>query len=236
MFSNDVRKEAEIANLSFTQIARIVGDRWQNLTLSSKEVYENRAQREKEKYNQQLSTYKTTESYRAYQAYLADFKAQLNNVAVQITDPRPPLRYEDTVKGTGTVVNSREVFDAGYSAHRQEEEAERRAENPAAQRAFRERKEKHLNDLKTKVEDLEKAFQSPFGERNTTKEKHLKDLKKELEALEKKYQHAQPGSIVPHYTISRDFSGCNNDVATSILSYLGEREKRRGDLSVLVRR
>ncbi|KAK2627906.1 hypothetical protein QTJ16_002552 [Diplocarpon rosae] len=36
----------------------------------------------------------------------------------------------------------------------------RKAQNRAAQRAFRERKEKHLKDLETKVEDLEKASES----------------------------------------------------------------------------
>jgi AP-1-like transcription factor len=36
----------------------------------------------------------------------------------------------------------------------------RKAQNRAAQRAFRERKEKHLKDLETKVEDLEKASET----------------------------------------------------------------------------
>ncbi|KIV92030.1 hypothetical protein PV10_06508 [Exophiala mesophila] len=36
----------------------------------------------------------------------------------------------------------------------------RKAQNRAAQRAFRERKEKHLKDLETKVEDLEKSSES----------------------------------------------------------------------------
>lgn len=36
----------------------------------------------------------------------------------------------------------------------------RKAQNRAAQRAFRERKEKHLKDLETKVEELEKASQT----------------------------------------------------------------------------
>ena len=36
----------------------------------------------------------------------------------------------------------------------------RKAQNRAAQRAFRERKEKHLKDLETKVEDLQKASES----------------------------------------------------------------------------
>ena len=38
--------------------------------------------------------------------------------------------------------------------------SKRKAQNRAAQRAFRERKEKHLKDLETKVEDLEKVSES----------------------------------------------------------------------------
>jgi len=38
--------------------------------------------------------------------------------------------------------------------------SKRKAQNRAAQRAFRERKEKHLRDLETKVEDLEKASEA----------------------------------------------------------------------------
>ncbi|KAI9732801.1 MAG: DNA-binding transcription factor yap1 [Cirrosporium novae-zelandiae] len=38
--------------------------------------------------------------------------------------------------------------------------SKRKAQNRAAQRAFRERKEKHLKDLETKVEELEKASES----------------------------------------------------------------------------
>jgi len=42
--------------------------------------------------------------------------------------------------------------------------SKRKAQNRAAQRAFRERKEKHLKDLETKVEDLEKASESATHE------------------------------------------------------------------------
>ncbi|EXJ82715.1 hypothetical protein A1O3_06529 [Capronia epimyces CBS 606.96] len=42
--------------------------------------------------------------------------------------------------------------------------SKRKAQNRAAQRAFRERKEKHLRDLETKVEDLEKASESASHE------------------------------------------------------------------------
>jgi hypothetical protein len=185
IFSKEVRKEGEIANLSFTQMARIVGDRWQNLTPSSKEVYENRAQREKEKYNQQFSTYKKTESYRAYQAYLADFKAK-----------HRARTSERSYRAIG--LRDDEINDWAPD----------------------------LGSLSADVNQIDQILIETEIDNPFTRGK----------PSSKAFQHAQPGSIVPHYTISRDFSGCNNDVATSILSYLGERENRKGDLSVLVRR
>lgn len=45
----------------------------------------------------------------------------------------------------------------------------RKAQNRAAQRAFRERKEKHLKDLETKVEDLEKASEAANNENSVLK-------------------------------------------------------------------
>lgn len=45
----------------------------------------------------------------------------------------------------------------------------RKAQNRAAQRAFRERKEKHLKDLETKVDDLEKASEATNNENSVLK-------------------------------------------------------------------
>jgi hypothetical protein len=231
MFSNEVRKEAGIADLSFMQIVRIVGDRWQSLKPWSKEVYENRALREKEKYNQQLSAYKSTGLYRAYQAYLADFKAKQDNEAGQDRDqtPRPPLADSKRARGSGVAHSL--AFDDGYAANLKEEEAMLlRAAETSLKPHWTKDKLQAMSDKVNRIgEDIrqedrmlrETEDDNPFTRRK---------------ASSKAFQHAQSGSIVPHYTISRDFSGCNNDVVTSILSYLGEREKRRGDLSVLVRR
>ena len=62
----------------------------------------------------------------------------------------------------------------------------RKAQNRAAQRAFRERKEKHLKDLETKVEDLEKASESANHENGllraqvTRLQTELKEYRKRL--------------------------------------------------------
>ncbi|KAJ3941949.1 DNA-binding transcription factor yap1 [Colletotrichum tropicale] len=50
-----------------------------------------------------------------------------------------------------------------------EPSSKRKAQNRAAQRAFRERKEKHLKDLETKVEELEKASKDANSENSILK-------------------------------------------------------------------
>ncbi|OAP54979.1 hypothetical protein AYL99_10679 [Fonsecaea erecta] len=76
IFSNKVREEVKDQNLSFTQIAKLVGDRWQKLDPAGKEPFEAQASAAKEKYNVQLSAYRKTEEYKDYMAYLSEFKAR----------------------------------------------------------------------------------------------------------------------------------------------------------------
>ena len=76
IFSNKIREDVKDQNLSFTSIAKLVGDRWQKLDPAGKEPYEAQANAAKERYNILWSTYKKTESYRDYMRYLADFKAK----------------------------------------------------------------------------------------------------------------------------------------------------------------
>lgn len=78
-----MREQLKGQDLSFTDMAKIVGERWQILSADSREVYEKRAAATKEKYNQDLAEYKKTESYATYMEYLADFKAK--NAAPQDT-------------------------------------------------------------------------------------------------------------------------------------------------------
>lgn len=63
-------------DLSFTEIAKIVGERWQVLSAHEKEPCERQAQTMKEKYYADLTEYKKTPQYNLYQDYLAEFKAK----------------------------------------------------------------------------------------------------------------------------------------------------------------
>lgn len=76
LFSNKIREEVKGDNLSFTEIARLVGERWQKLSASQKELFESHAAALKDRYNAQLAEYKKTAAYQQYMEYLADFKAK----------------------------------------------------------------------------------------------------------------------------------------------------------------
>ncbi|KAL2127342.1 hypothetical protein VTI74DRAFT_10888 [Chaetomium olivicolor] len=76
LFSNKMREELKGRNLSFTEIAKLVGENWQNLTQAEKEPFESQAQAIKDKYLSDLAEYKKTPEYRKYMAYLQEFKAK----------------------------------------------------------------------------------------------------------------------------------------------------------------
>jgi hypothetical protein len=72
-----VRDELKGQNLSFTDIAKLVGEKWKVLDPDHKETYELEASIAKEKYNSEMQEYKKTESYREYIQYLSDFRSKM---------------------------------------------------------------------------------------------------------------------------------------------------------------
>jgi hypothetical protein len=71
-----VREELRPQKLSFTEIAKAVGERWRSLPPEEKELYGTSAAIAKEKYNQAMAEYKKTDNYQDYMKYLAEFKAK----------------------------------------------------------------------------------------------------------------------------------------------------------------
>lgn len=65
-------------DLSFTEIAKVVGERWQVLPADEREACERQANSAKEKYYAGLAEYKKTSQYEAYQKYLEEFRAKHN--------------------------------------------------------------------------------------------------------------------------------------------------------------
>ncbi|KAM0509314.1 hypothetical protein ACHAP6_000378 [Verticillium nonalfalfae] len=74
LFSNKMRDDLKGRNLTFTEIAKLVGENWQSLSPVEKEPFETQALNAKEKYNQDLAEYKKTYDYKKYAQYLHDFK------------------------------------------------------------------------------------------------------------------------------------------------------------------
>ena len=71
-----MREKLRGQDLSFTDIARIVGEKWQELSPNDKEPCEREARSLKGRYYSELAEYKKTSQYSAYQEYLQDFKAK----------------------------------------------------------------------------------------------------------------------------------------------------------------
>ncbi|SLM36938.1 Sterile alpha motif/pointed domain [Lasallia pustulata] len=104
IFSNKTREDLKPRNLSFTEIAKRVGEYWQVLIPDEKEPYETQAARAKERYNAELAKYKRTDSYREYCQYLADFKAK-HSTSLQ-EGKRPRLHNEQSASTSSASTNS----------------------------------------------------------------------------------------------------------------------------------
>ncbi|MBW0529358.1 hypothetical protein O181_069073 [Austropuccinia psidii MF-1] len=74
MFSNTIREQLKGQQISFTEIARLVGDRWKNLDQTTKESFERRATEEKAHWSRLMTAYKTTHEHEQYRRYLVQFK------------------------------------------------------------------------------------------------------------------------------------------------------------------
>ncbi|KAG1444562.1 hypothetical protein G6F55_012278 [Rhizopus delemar] len=94
MFSNTARAQLKDHNLSFSDIAKIVGDRWKNLCAREKQLYERNAMRAKDEYMDAFNKYKQTQEYRDYQAYLTDFKSKQEEENKKIMRQRKRLKRD----------------------------------------------------------------------------------------------------------------------------------------------
>lgn len=72
----EMREELKGRNLTFTEIAKLVGENWQSLSQAEKEPFESQAQAIKDRYHADLAEYKKTTDFKKYCAYLQDFKAK----------------------------------------------------------------------------------------------------------------------------------------------------------------
>ncbi|KAI0842902.1 hypothetical protein F5Y06DRAFT_76125 [Hypoxylon sp. FL0890] len=102
LFSNKMREDLKGQNLTFTEIAKLVGENWQNLTRDEKEPFERQAHEAKERYNRELADYKKTDEYRKYCDYLHEFRKR-QAAQLQEKDVSKRLKIEsDSVRGSST--------------------------------------------------------------------------------------------------------------------------------------
>ncbi|OAV94450.1 hypothetical protein PTTG_03070 [Puccinia triticina 1-1 BBBD Race 1] len=93
MFSNTVREQLKGQQISFTDIARTVGDRWKTLDPSTKEAFEREASEQKDRWTKSMLAYKRTREYEQHRRYLQQFKeAQQARNAVNKAQPK---RFSD---------------------------------------------------------------------------------------------------------------------------------------------
>jgi hypothetical protein len=93
-----VREELRGQDLSFTEIAKLVGERWQVLAPDLRESCERQAAGAKEKYYAEMADYKKTPHYAQYQEYLADFKAK--HAAPRYDGKRSRIEHETSTETT----------------------------------------------------------------------------------------------------------------------------------------
>lgn len=76
LFSNHLREQLKDQNLSFTDLSKVVGEQWQQLSRDQKEEWKKKGAVPWERYKVGLADYHKTDEFREYQRYLADFKAK----------------------------------------------------------------------------------------------------------------------------------------------------------------
>ncbi|KAF2804318.1 uncharacterized protein BDZ99DRAFT_154940 [Mytilinidion resinicola] len=103
IFSNQMREMLKGQELSFTEIAKVVGERWQVLSPDAREACESQANGAKEKYYTELAEYKKTPQYDAYQKYLEEFKAK--HAAPVKEGKRSKLETETSISTTRSSSN-----------------------------------------------------------------------------------------------------------------------------------
>ncbi|KAI2776560.1 hypothetical protein F4815DRAFT_342597 [Daldinia loculata] len=102
LFSNKMREDLKGQNLTFTEIAKLVGENWQNLTRDEKEPFERQAHEAKERYNRELAEYKKTSEYRKYYDYLHEFRKR-QATQLQERDVSKRLKLDsDSIRGSST--------------------------------------------------------------------------------------------------------------------------------------
>lgn len=97
-----MREDLKGQTLTFTEIAKLVGENWQNLGRAEKEPFERQANEAKEKYNHDLTEYKKTQECMKYNEYLREFRkrqaAQTQGIQLHQSHGICPMANQDLEK------------------------------------------------------------------------------------------------------------------------------------------
>jgi hypothetical protein len=96
-----------VSQLSFVNIAREVGRRWQDLPAEQKRVWESTAARAMQAFESQMDEYKKTDSWRKHQNYLNEFRSQQSQSQPSPAGKRPYASRSTTDSSNNTRVMSR---------------------------------------------------------------------------------------------------------------------------------
>ncbi|KAK2592706.1 hypothetical protein QQS21_009581, partial [Conoideocrella luteorostrata] len=69
LFANKIRQDLKDENLTFSEIAKIVGKNWRTLPDEEKKTYEDQANAAKIEYDSKFVEYRKTSNYRHYMRY-----------------------------------------------------------------------------------------------------------------------------------------------------------------------
>jgi len=93
LFSNHTRAYLKAHNLTFTDLSKTVGERWQALSPEEKEAWKQRGAGPWDDYKEKVAVYQKTDKYKAYQKYVMEFKAtqesKKSTRKQSVTQPNP---------------------------------------------------------------------------------------------------------------------------------------------------
>lgn len=142
LFSNKLRESLKgDRSLTFTEIAKLVGEHWQNLSLPEREVYEGQARQSKERYYREMAVYKETPEYRKYMKYLDEFNdkqskpSQRNEDAKRARLDQHELMHDHNGSGSSivsgsTILGGSTSTASGSSSERRRDSESRESPNP----------------------------------------------------------------------------------------------------------
>ncbi|TGZ78199.1 hypothetical protein EX30DRAFT_385451 [Ascodesmis nigricans] len=149
----------------------------------------------------------------------------------QQTESEAKRRESDDKSSTTTSTPTTTAKKPGRKPLTSEPTSKRKAQNRAAQRAFRERKEKHLKDLEEKVATLTKASETANHENSILKaqidrlETELREYKRRLQTSELSRSTRTAVSSLPGFQFDFPPFGGSNSIFTSMNHGAVKQEK-----------